>query len=341
MKKIIVFHNDKQSQKGRFPIFNLLPALLCIPSCTYLLASEVFDPNNPAGSGYQLVFYDEFNSPSTIDINGTGNPKFKWFTTPFFARPSSKKPSIIKVSNGILTLNSTKTSARNSNIATAMPINNEQGWLGKVFGGGAYFEARISFDSITVKTANGWPSFWSMAIEHMAQKGADQWTGLTPGYKHFIEDDFFEYNTASFAGPHSYSATMHDWFGIYNKTCSSGYCKINNHYGSKGRFNNAVIKTPIKTDWKQFHTIGQLWVPSNTKNNMGYVQNYFDGKLMSTVSWVAAKSSLPSPTGDSMFSIIDKSHLVVILGTGVNQPLNIDWVHIWQKTSDDELSSQR
>ncbi|WP_152539418.1 hypothetical protein [Methylomicrobium lacus] len=341
MKKILLFYNDRQNLTWNFLILSLLAALLCIPSCTCLPMSEIFDPNNPCGSGYQLVFSDEFNSASTIDVKGTGDPKFKWYTTPFFVRPSSKKPSVIEVSNGVLTLNSTKNSARNSNIATAMPGNNKQGWLGKAFGAGAYFEARISFDPITVNTANGWPSFWSMAIEHMAQKGADQWIGRTPDYKHFIEDDFFEYNTASFAGPNSYSATIHDWFGIYNKTCSSGYCKINNHYDSESHFNNAIIKTPTKTDWTKFHTIGQLWVPSNPLNSMGYVQNYFDGKLMSTVSWIASKSGPPTTVGDYTFSIMDKSHLVVILGTGVNQPLNVDWVHVWQKTNAVELSFQQ
>ncbi|MGJ0486528.1 MAG: hypothetical protein ACR65R_18615 [Methylomicrobium sp.] len=332
MKKVIVLYINKKNINRSFTIFSLLLPLLCIPSFASSSPSEVFDPKYPSRSGYKLVFGDEFGSSSTIDIKGTGDPKFKWYTTPFFIKPLSKTYSIIKVNNGILTLNSTKSSAQNSNIATAMPANNKQGWLGKTFSGGAYFEARISFDPATVNTANGWPSFWSMAIEHMAQKGADQWIGKVAGYSHFIEDDFFEYDTASFAGPNSYGATMHDWYGAWKKTCSIGYCNVNNTSHGGSSFKNAVIKTSIKTDWTQFHTIGQLWVPSNILSNKGYVNNYFDGKLMSIVTWVNSSPPTIPPAGDFSFSIMDQSQLVIILGTGVNQPLNIDWVHVWQKS---------
>lgn len=326
---------------GIFYFFGLLSVLFVTSSCANQPVSEEFDPNNPFDSGYKLVFGDEFNSSSTIDINRSGAAGFKWYTTPFFVPPSSKTPSIIKVSNGVLTLNSTATSVRNGNIATVASTNsNSQGYIGKVFGGGAYFEARIAFDPTKVNTANGWPSFWSMSIEHIAQKNADQWAGHGAGYSHFIEDDFFEYVTASFAGPNSYGATMHDWYGIYNKTCPPGYCKINNTYGGGSFFKNAVIKTPTNTDWAQFHIIGQLWVPSNGQSK-GYVQNYFDGKLMSTVSWVPSISGTSPPSGDFTFSIMDQNHLVVILGTGINQPLHVDWVHIWQKVIDVDLSSQR
>jgi hypothetical protein len=305
--------------------------------------TQSFDPNNPAKLGYQLVFDDDFNSLATIDLLGSLSPLFKWYTTPFFS-PTSQKftPSLITINNGILTLESTPGGTLNGNIATAAPATNLnlQGRVGRTFGGGAYFEAKIAFDPATVDTRNGWPSFWSMSIEHMAGKNADQWQGQENWYTHFIEDDFFEYVTASFAGKNSYAATMHDWYGTWKKTCpSDAFCHITNILYGGSKFNNAHIRLNQDIDWTKFHIIGQLWVPSNKSHSTGYVQNYFDGKPTSKVSWnVAANPKppkgdlnlIPPPKSDFIFSIMDTSHLVVILGTGVKQPMHVDWVRIWQ-----------
>jgi hypothetical protein len=293
-----------------------------------------FDPNNPAGLGYQLVFDDEFDSLASIDMLGSRSPAFKWYTTPFFV-PNSQKitPSLITINNGILTLESTPGGTLNGNIATAAPAKNLslQGWVGKTFGGGGYFEAKIAFDPATVDTKNGWPSFWSMSIEHMAGKNADQWQGQANWYSHFIEDDFFEYDTASFAGQNSYGATMHDWYGIWKKTCpSDAFCHITNILEGGSKFNNAHIRLSQNVDWTKFHIIGQLWVPSNKTNKTGYVQNYLDGIPTSKVSWNVSANPMPPPQGDAIFSIMDTSHLVVILGTGIKQPLHVDWVRVWQ-----------
>jgi len=310
---------------------NKIAGLLIITlySCTNTI-NKKFNPYNPYLSNYHLVFSDEFDSISTIDINESGEPRFKWFTTPFFIASSKRNSSNISVNNGVLTLTSNDTSVLNTNIATAMPSDNDQGWIGNAFHVGAYFEARISFDSTQIDTSKGWPSFWSMGIEHMANKGADLCHGKANGYKHFIEDDFFEYVTASFSRENSYAATMHDWYGIYKKTCPKGFCDINNTPKGGSNFKNAFIKTSNDIDWTEFHTIGQLWIPASA-DHTGYVQNYFDGKLMSTVTWDKADSldTVP-PTGNQVFNIIDQSNLVLILGTGINQPLKVDWVRVWQ-----------
>ena len=290
-----------------------------------------FDPNNPAGLGYQLVFEDEVDCLASIDVLGSRSPAFKWYTTPFFV-PNSKKltPSLITINNGILTLESTPGGTFNGNIATAAPAKNLQGWVGKTFGGGGYFEAKIAFNPATVDTKNGWPSFWSMSIEHMAGKNADRWQGRAKWYTHFIEDDFFEYVTASFAGKNSYAATMHDWYGIWKKTCLPAFCQVTNILDGGSNFNNAHIRLRQNIDWTKFHVIGQLWVPSTQTNKTGYVQNYFDGIPTSKVSWNVAQNPKPPVQGDVAFSILDASHLVVILGTGVKQPLHVDWVRVWQ-----------
>jgi hypothetical protein len=168
---------------------------------------------------------------------------------------------------------------------------------------------------------NGWPAFWSMAIEHLARPGvADQWPGQASGYVHFIEDDFFEYDTYAFAGARSYGAALHDWYGIWNPT--TAYSNIFNQ-------TNFVVQTRAGTDFNQFHTYAQLWVPS-TNGQVGFVINYFDGSALSQVSWVWAGPGAPPPSGNSLFSIIDQDHLALCLGTGVGELMVFDWVRVWQ-----------
>jgi hypothetical protein len=117
----------------------------------------------------------------------------------------------------------------NYNLATATPSTNTQGWIGNVWGGGAYFEAQFSFNGTAVINSGfaGWPSFWSLAIEHLAAKLADQVPGQ--GYENFVEDDFFEFdNTGS--EPARYGAGIHNWYGNYAATCAYGYLAGQPHY---------------------------------------------------------------------------------------------------------------
>ncbi len=317
----------------------LLQPSVSIAWCTFPLflvandtakAQAAFDPANPAGSGYQLVFSDEFDSPSTIDLNYTATPGYKWYPELFLDSPSTP-PSVIRVENGALTL-LTDTSGYGG-VQTAMPANNEQGWIGRAFGGGAYFEARLKFDPATISTtARSWPSFWSIAIEFLARKGAAQWLGQVPGYVHYAENDFFEYNLKKWYGVNTYGGAIHDWYGTWNQCGNQWYCEVNNSYGGGSSFTNYVITVPASTDWTQYHTVGQLWVPGTSANgNKGYVQYYFDDQPTSDkVTWVNSGDGTPPPTEEFAFSIMDKQHLVIVLGTGVNVPMSVDWVHVWQ-----------
>lgn len=218
-------------------------------------------------------------------------------------------------------------------MATAMPSKNRDGWVGRAFSGGAFFEARIAFNPADINHEKGWPAFWSIGLAHLAPNNQDQWPGEVTGYKRFLENDFFEYATARFAGRNSYGATLHDWHGIYNKTCASGYCDLNNTKNGGSGFSNFVITPARPVNWTEFHTIGQLWVPSKANGEEGYIQNYFDGKLMSRISWNKSILTAAPPSGRTVFNIADTSNLVLILSTGENQPMHIDWVHVWQLNS--------
>ena len=91
--------------------------------------------------------------------------------------------------------------------------------MGIAFGGGGYFAFRFDPQDVIKNSFKGWPSWWSMAIEHMSGMATRQWPGQQKGYEHFIEADFFEYDLSDYviSGRWNYfGEALHDWFGLYN-----------------------------------------------------------------------------------------------------------------------------
>ena len=150
------------------------------------------------------------------DISPDGGGLHDWYLREFFGYPTTAA-SCLSIDAGILSINCGGN--YNYQLATAGPAATAQGWIGHAWGGGAYFEAQLAFDPTL--TSSGWPAFWSMAIQHLAGKAADQWPGQPTGFDHFIEVDFFEYDTVG-SSVHSYGGAMHDWFGSY---ADGGYSK--------------------------------------------------------------------------------------------------------------------
>lgn len=278
------------------------------------------------GKGYKLSFSDDFNDPSTIDLNDTGESGYKWYRRNFFGSKTTAGGLNITVASGILTLGGKDQPG--GNLKTAAPANNRNGWVGQVFRQGGYFEARLRFDPhVKTSTSVSWPAFWSMAIEHMAEKGADQWPGQPSGYAHFIEPDFFEYDTRWLPDNTAYGGAVHDWYGIYDKPVP-GFSQVAN-YNKKSAFNNFLIAVPAGTDFATWHTFGCLWVPS-VNGAEGYLQYTFDGETTSDrVTWTGAPQN-PPPQEPWQFSIIDQQGLVVLLQTGKDWPMDVDWVRVWQ-----------
>jgi hypothetical protein len=303
------------------------------PMIVFLLAlaepAFAFDPSNPGASNYVLVFDDEFNSMSTIDTGDTRVPGFNWYLyQPFGARTKHSNPADLSISDGVVTITPTGPSKNGSSIMTIAIPQSEvppKGYVGRAFGGGKgfYIEARIAFDNSLVKTAKGWPNFWGESVEHIIGHGADQWPGQPSGYAHFIEDDFFEYDIASFAGPNAFGSSRHDWYGLYNVTCKhKRFCGILS--------SNYAVKMPNKITWTAWHTYGQLYIPASG-NSAGSFQMYFDRKPTGNVqTWINAPDGAPPPSGKSSFSIMDKQSLAIILGSGIGQPMKVDYVHVWE-----------
>lgn len=315
----------------RFGVRLVLAAgiLAAFPPSAGYAAGSGFDADNPGPSGYALSFDDEFDKATDIDIDGTGAVGYNWYTRQFFGFPTTR-PDVVSVAGGVLTLSGGGNN--NGSIETACPAANPQGYIGQVFGGGAYFEASLAFDPAVVDVKNGWPSFWSMGIEHMANKGEAHWPGQPAGYDHFAEDDFFEYDTA-WAGASTYGGAVHDWWGIW--TPDKGYSNVQN--------DNYIIRTPAGTDFTRFHRYGNLWTPASPGNDwQGSIQSYFDGQPTSDrITWRGDQfPGAPPPNGDFKFSIIDRELLNLLLGCGTGETMRVKYVRVWQKPDPPVFSAQ-
>ena len=115
----------------------------------------------------------------------------------------------------------------------------------------------------------------------------------------YAELDFMEAYPQGTAGV-TLLTTIHEW------TKSNGS-------SSSVQQPNDVPTLPKGTDFSQFHTYGCLW----TTNSITW---YFDNQPVMTVA-----------TGPgTAFTAIEQDHMFLILGTGKNWPMTVDYVHVWQ-----------
>ena len=226
----------------------------------------------------------------------------------------------------------------NGELCTAIPSRSPNKVVGTVFGGGAYFEATFKFNrnDVIARKFKGWPSWWSVSAERTFGLESGFWAGQAPGYAHGIEADFFEYalrdEVTDKGRVNCYGACMHDWYGIWNVTCK-GFCQAK---GGPGYRDNIRI-VPRGTDFSQYHRYGFLWVPA-TSERKGYAKYFFDGKEIGTGwSWEQFTNQTPPPAPPWLYGIIDKHHLLLILGTGIGEPMTVKSVAVWQNRGDDNL----
>ena len=224
----------------------------------------------------------------------------------------------------------------NAQLASAKSGSAAGSFEGIAFGGGAYFEAVLKFDGWQNQSANpksqagGWPAFWGMAVEHLAETGGAQVPGQAAGYENFIEMDFMEYNIENAQGnDHVYSGSLINWYGVWGQSCDGHFCIIQNPYVSK------IRQITYAVDFSEYHAYGALWVPA-TDTSDGYIRWYFDGApvgLRVTWSKLTSQSAVPP----SAFGIGDLQHLAIMLGTGSQYPMTVSAVSVWQKSGDNNL----
>jgi len=290
----------------------------------------VTPPPQAATVGYNTRTFACTFSARTVDLGNSQRPGFDWYPWHFFGQPSPASGSVVVNADGSVLIGAL---GLVSSLATAAGTRTDLHWTGVAFGGGAYFEATLKFDPAnTAKgTSRAWPAFWSMSIEHLASLDGEQWPNQRPGYTHFIEPDVFEYDVWRFRPSHYYGGAVHESYGIYRTTCApEDFCSVSNR--------NFTIAAPPDTDFKAYHKYGFLWVPA-TESTRGLAKYYFDGVATDDeVEWDLYTNQAPPPgRAPWTFGIIDQQHLVLIIGTGAKQPMEVESVSVWQSSSANNL----
>jgi len=277
-------------------------ALISAIVLTQVMSGSSPTPQAPAPakavSYNRLAFSDDFTSLATVDLTATGKPGHQWYTDRPF-RWGTTSPDSLSVTDSVLTINP-KTKSPNYTIGTVSPTS-KQG-RGFTFG---YFEARLAFDPSHATRSDGWPSFRGLSKDHIACR---------PSRPRSAELDFFEaYNDPGRPFESIFAGTLHDW-------------SLKGEEIDRGSYGNNVY--PLKgVDFTQWHTYGCLWQP-------GKVTWYFDGKPILTQAYSASAPPVPNTGGHpaGTFSNLDSDPegQALILGSGVNYPLKVDWVRVWQ-----------
>jgi len=289
-------------------------------------------------AGYNInTFHVGAFSAANVDTLLTRNSGFQFYLTGSFTFPDTPASGLTFNGDGSLTLTGASgAGAAIYSIAAKGTLSSA--WRGTAFGGGAYFEAKLSFtpnDVNSVNGANGFPAWWADPVEHGAESYADQWQGQAAGYAHFTETDFLEYNVwTSDNRLFQYNGTVIDWSGIF-----SGGVYPNQFQNS----NNRQITLPVGTDLTQPHRYGFLWVPATGVANSGYFQWYFDGVATSArvtySQYNCASSPSPPPTTSSpwLYGVLDCQHPELILNSPKVGSLRIYTVDVWQATSSNNI----
>ena len=292
--------------------------------CSTLAWADAPAPPPAAQAGYNLNTFSANFTPGTVDTKVTKSAGFKWYNWDLFGKQSD--PQAVQLnSDGSATL-----MGEPGQLLSAVKVGSSGDYVGTSFGGGAYIEGEIKLETPSpTPGAKAWPAFWALQMEGNVVPNAAQWPGQPPGFLHSIEADFFEYMHKPEEAPATtYGGSLHDWYGIYNKSCGHGLCQVGTPYGI------GLRKAPADANLRQYHRYGFLWIPA-TSRSKGSAKFYFDGvQVGPPLQWDMLLDQPPPPTNQPWaFGIIDRQHLFLILSTGGGQPMTIRSVNVWQAST--------
>jgi hypothetical protein len=318
----------------------LLLALATFGQPTPIARRSTDVPPQAATAGYKtLTFSTGPFTTANVDQNQTYGHGFQWYFWNLDDVSSSSSWGRINGDGSFTATNGNY----NGTITSAAHAASSPNFVGTAFGGGAYFEAELAFDKDQVDVAHGWPAWWTLSLEHTLSTSApfrDQWPGAPANYEHFGEWDLFEYVNGQ-NRPMTYNGTVHDWSGVFGKTCAPGECD----FATNG--NSCLV--PWGTDFKQFHRYGGLWIPA-TDTTPGSLTYFFDDRKICSATTYAkyvSDGSIQPPAKRSsrwLYGILDVQHLVLAIGSGLDNggqvaPLTVRSVKVWQANTSGNLSN--
>lgn len=282
-------------------------------------------PAQAAAVGYTTETFNSTFTPAKFDTALAYPAGDEWYCNNFFGAMPSNSGITFNPSGGA-TFSGTGQNGYNGQVSSAGMKGST--WHGTAFGGGAYFEATLSFNPLTVNLGDGAPAFWMMSIEHLAGLASEQWAGQAAGYEHFSEIDALEYSWFTGGDYASYTGNILDWYG---PSGNLGYADLNGSAGRNTGTSNQNWNNPTK--------IGLLWVPA-TATTPGYAAWYLNDVLQPpNTYWTQFTGQAPPPgTAPWTYGIVDLQHLVLLLGNGPSSALTAYSVKVWQASNANKLA---
>lgn len=282
---------------------------------------KVVEPTAVADKGYRLVWNDEFDDLNTVDSKNTGEPGRKWyvntgtFLTTIESSISSPEPSVIRIDKGGFP-NWQLSSSFSANVG--LNLDGAEGF---------YVEGRIRFPAKRGEWKDGFPAFWLNPTENTY--GVAQWPGQEPGYINRVECDIMEYAPGDME---TYFATIHQWIGVSR-------WGIEPHVSTQG---SNVVRYVDGAPNNRWHTYGCLAVPSTkSSDGNGYIQFYLDNVATPLrVQWAGPDIGTPPPAPPHVYANFEHQHHVILLGTGKDWPMDVDWVRVWQVAPETEAGAR-
>jgi hypothetical protein len=194
-------------------------------------------------------------------------------------------------------------------------------FTGVAFGGGGYFQATMKF--------SGPASFWANDTENLngvsSGVGPSQWPGQATGYGDWIETDFAEFDS-----PNVYGVAIHNWYG-----------RVGSGVGASTVDSGSPVFPP-GADYTKPNIYGFLWVPV-ASSRQGYAKFSVNGvQIGKTITWNQYNPSAdppPATSNGTAYSVLDKLHLALILGTGSDTSNTVYNVQVWQASAADNISA--
>jgi hypothetical protein len=257
-------------------------------------------------------------------------------------------PSAAQTATGVITVTNGNLSTIPNSPATTAAMGAYPALPGSFQHG--YFEARIQINPKGAIGNNTWPAFWSFGTSSVANGSVWSQTGLT------AENDFIEFLLSTFtqaSTTYYYWAgnTMHNWQHGSNTNTGTDLSNTNWPVNGEGALVGTTQSPQVLISDGNWHTYGCLWV--STSSTTGYVEYYLDNYLIlhnasasgsATISryltgiGTGTSSGATDATGaiytapGAGLAAQELEHMYLIIGGGGNSwPINVDWVHVWQK----------
>ena len=268
--------------------------------------------------GYtRLAFEDDFDSLDTIDVQATGAEGYKWYVRRPY-RATTLTAEDFSIRDSILTLHE-HNSLYNYGLATVDAGNG----VGFTFNKGVLeFRVRVPHYDQEMRNYNlpggGGPAVWSFPREKIYEWGGNY-------MPHWVETDWMEYwgDLDVFPGGH-YTITLHESYRAKDENGEYMHKDmVQKHSLGKERHHNGFHDG-------LWHTMTFLWEDD-------LLAGYFDDNEVLRMQYGKDRLCDPLPKvtlgeqQEGAFSFMNEQNLALIISGSKCNPLEIDWIRVWQK----------